>query len=205
MFVAVAVSLFGLSGCATVEPFSGESVDVAIEQMLHAVSEAAGISASRSESTIDLELSEIIVTLETVGEWESSSYFTLWVVTFDATREKEYTQQISVALKPQKDDNETTAKSEDDITSPHKKMVKALAKGFDAAYLAASGAKEGVKRSGDKALETSEIVVKIEFTLVGSASAEPTIEIFGIDLTSSKTGTRENVHQIELKFTPKSS
>ncbi len=39
-----------LPGCATVEPFSAEPVDLAIEHMLHAVTEAAKISDSRSDS-----------------------------------------------------------------------------------------------------------------------------------------------------------
>ena len=198
--------LTAFAGCATVEPFSGESVDLAIEHMLHAVGEAAKISASRSEDLPDLELSQITVTLSTVAERSTSGELTLWVVTFDASRERDVTQSIAVLLKPSKTDAESTM-SEDDITSPHPEMVKGLAKGFDAAHLAARGAKAGLKRShkGAKPLATSAITVEIEFTITGSASASPTIEVLGVDLTGSHTRKRENVHQITMVFTDTSA
>ncbi len=205
MIAAVAISLLGLSGCATVKPYSGESVDVAIEHMIHAVNEAASISAGRSKPPVDLELYEIDVALETVADKETATDFTLWIVTFGASRETEFTQGITVKLKPPKDDTKTKAKTEEDITSPHKKMVKALAKGFDIAYLAATGASEGIQRSGESALETSSVSVEISFAVSGSADAEPTITLFGVNVTSEGAGTRENVHKITMTFVPKSS
>ena len=199
-------ALTTLAGCSTVKPFSGEPVDLAVEHMLHAVAEAAQLSASRSEGLPDLELSQITLTLTTVAQRSTTGDFTLWVVTFDATRERDLTQSVSVVLKPPKTDPKSK-KSEDDITSPHKSLVKGLAKGFDAAHLAARGAQEGLQRShkGDKPLETSAISVTINFTVTGSATATPTVEIFGIDLTGSHTRSRENVHQVVMVFTDKSS
>lgn len=193
-----------LPGCATIEPFSGESVDLAIEHMLHAVSEAIKISDSRSTSVSDLELSQIAVTLTTIGERTTSDDFTLWVVSFDSSRETERTQTITVTLKPQDNDQKAPAMKEQDITSPHPEMVKALAKGFDDAYLATRGASEGVARSG-KTFETSSVSVTIAFTVIGSADASPTIEILGVDLTGGETDTRENVHQVAMTFSKKSS
>lgn len=201
------VVLAVLTGCATVEPFSGESVDLAVEHMLHAIGEAAKISSTRSPASSELELSQISVELETVAVRTTSGEFTLSVVTFDGSREQDLTQAVTVLLKPSKVDPKSATMTEEEITSPHPEMVKGLAKGFDAAYLAARGARAGLQRvhSGDTPLETSDITVEINFTVTGSASASPTVTILGISLTGSHTRERKNVHQIKMVFKEKST
>ncbi len=194
-----------IAGCATVEPFSGESVDLAVEHMLHAVGEAARMSRDQAGDAIDLELSQVSVTLKTTAERTSSNEFTLWVVTFDGSREHDFTQTVTVSLKPP--EKGTKVSTGDATDSPHPEMVRELKKGFDAAYLTARGARDGVRRShsGDTPLTTSTISVTLNVTITGSASATPTITILGIDLTGSHTQARQNVHQITMVFKEKTS
>lgn len=202
----LAVLLAVLPGCATVKPFSGEAVNVAVEHMLQAIGEAAKISTTRTPASSELELTTISVELETVAVKSTSGEFTLYVVTFEPSREKDFTQVVTVDLKPSKVAPKSATMTEDDITCPYPEMVKGLAKGFDAAYLAALGAKQGLQRThaGDAPLETSDISVTISFTVTGSASATPTISILGVSLTSSHSRERKNVHQITMVFKEKS-
>ncbi len=207
LLAALVVFLAFLAGCATVEPFSGESVDLAVEHMLHAVGEAARISGERSGDSFDLELSQISVTVETIAQRQTSGEFTLWIATFEASREHDFTQSITVLLKPPEPTPTSRVLTERRAAHPYPDMVEKLAHGFDAAYLAARGARDGLRRShpGEAPLATSTITVTVNFTVSGSASATPTIEILGIDLTGSRSGTRENVHQITMIFKKKSA
>lgn len=192
------------SGCATVKPYSGEPVNVGVEHVLNAIDEAARTSYQRFKDS-SIEFTEISVTLETVLEKETSGEAEFAVVTVEGSREKSFTQSVTVSLKAPKkaSTGETSQKS---TTSPHPNLVNGLVKGIDAALLAASGAREGLQAIHPQGVpfEASTITAEISFAVTGTLSGTPEIKVFGIELFPSHSRTRENVHSIKMVFTIKS-
>ncbi|MEM1179782.1 MAG: trypco2 family protein [Acidobacteriota bacterium] len=191
-----ALSCALLSACASTPLIEKEPADLAVEHMLQSISEALDTVHSRhAGGDFDLEVTEVVVQLETVADEGLSGELTISVIEIDAEREREITQKLKLTLEPPR-------QAADAAMSPsrpaHPRLVEELEVGLDAAYLAARGARTGLQRmdSGKVPLEAKTIEVEVEFDVTTTEDGVPTISILGLDLERE----REASHKVTLTF-----
>ncbi len=202
--IASGVLYLALAGCKSTMPIKPEPVDIAVEHLLWAIDEAAAQSYTQYHQ-LGLELSSIEVALETIVETTDSGEVAVLVVTLEGSRERTYTQIVTVDLKPPAGEDHRTHRP----TIPHPSLVADLRKGFDAAILATQGVQDGLQAldatAEGETYTTSDIAVELEFALEYTLEGSVTVELLDVDLTLGRTRVKENVHTIKLVFKPETT
>ncbi|MCG8457304.1 MAG: hypothetical protein MI919_13595 [Holophagales bacterium] len=195
-----------LAGCVSSplpEP-EAEATDVTVEHILERIDEAAQISFTRLGHQPEVRLTQVKVSLSTTVTRTWTDDFDLVVISLDSSKERTQAQTVTVVLEAPTPAEPGQASSFEDEGKP---LLEPLVRAFDAAMLAARGARAALHKThdGEIPLEAKTIVVSVTFGIETTDDDGISLEFGSVDLSDEEIETAKGQQKVELTFEVASS